>query len=262
LSGAKVLLRIREEFPGIPVMMTTASNKHWSYQSLLSIGANAYWMKEGLDVTSSKTMDERNAFTIENYREFARSIHQLCGTEYTLLRELGVLVKALESEKAWWEKGKWQFPRVDEYDNEEARFLKNRLNNANQNPEKGPILEIMREVTNFYSIYLKYVFTDGESNREMLWFYPSLIIQQLGKVVEHIHGFDDLAKTLRRKRKSPPNSRVLDYRKDKKGKDLYRRRNEVSHIAAVVKVDMDFLKEFLAEFFDYLRESPDSWEDI
>ncbi len=260
LSGAEVLIKIREEFPGIPVMMTTASNKHWSYQSLLSIGANAYWMKEGLDVTSSNNVDERNSFTIENYRKFIRSVHQLCGAEYTLLRELGGLVKRLESEAFWWEQGQWQYPKIDSWDDEEKRFYKRKLKNAIQNPAKEPILEIMKEVINFYSIYLKYVFSDDEFHKEINWFYPSLIVQQLGKVIEYIHGFDGLTRIFRRNKKNDPNSMVLDYRKDTEGKDLYKKRNEVSHIAAVDKVDIDFLKEFLTAFIDYLGKSPDSWE--
>ena len=260
LSGAKVLIKIREEFPGIPVMMTTASNKHWSYQSLLSIGANAYWTKEGLDVTSSNNMDERNEFTIRNYRKFIRSVYQLFGAEYRLFRELGELVNRLESETFWWEKGQWQYPKIYDFDDEEKRFYKYKLNDSIQNPAKKPILEIVKEVINLYSIYLKYVFSDDEFNKGINWFYPSLIVQQLGKVIESIHGFDNLTRTFRRNRKNGPNSMVFDYRKDTQGKDLYMKRNEVSHIAAVDKVDFDFLKEFVTEFIDYLRKSPDSWK--
>ncbi|MCL5028477.1 MAG: response regulator, partial [Bacteroidetes bacterium] len=49
MSGALLLKMLREEYLGIPIIVTTASNKVWTYAKLIELGADAYWIKEGLD---------------------------------------------------------------------------------------------------------------------------------------------------------------------------------------------------------------------
>src|SRR5262249_54552771 len=49
VSGKLLLARIRKDFKGVPVLITTASNKIWSFRELINLGADAYWVKEGMD---------------------------------------------------------------------------------------------------------------------------------------------------------------------------------------------------------------------
>ncbi|MBK7970970.1 MAG: response regulator [Bacteroidetes bacterium] len=49
LSGGVLLANIRKQYPGLPVLMTTASNKSWSYEELQRLGCDAFWTKEGID---------------------------------------------------------------------------------------------------------------------------------------------------------------------------------------------------------------------
>jgi CheY-like chemotaxis protein len=60
LSGAKVLRWLRDRSYGIPVIMTTASNKVWSLEQLIQLGADAFWVKEGLDERKTPGESVRN----------------------------------------------------------------------------------------------------------------------------------------------------------------------------------------------------------
>ena len=46
LSGMKVLNLIRTQYPTLPVIICSASNKSWSYEEAIDLGANGYWSKE------------------------------------------------------------------------------------------------------------------------------------------------------------------------------------------------------------------------
>lgn len=47
LTGIKILKKIKEINKGIQVIVTTASNKSWNYQTALSFGADGYLVKQG-----------------------------------------------------------------------------------------------------------------------------------------------------------------------------------------------------------------------
>jgi len=46
LSGMKILKVIRNKYPTLPVIICSASNKSWSYEHAIDLGANGYWCKE------------------------------------------------------------------------------------------------------------------------------------------------------------------------------------------------------------------------
>ena len=53
LSGMEVLKEIRKNGNLLPVIMATASNKSWSYETAIQNGANGYWEKERPDLDTS-----------------------------------------------------------------------------------------------------------------------------------------------------------------------------------------------------------------
>lgn len=70
ISGTMVLQEIKNEFNNIPVIMTTASNKAHSLVELTRLGADDYWIKEGIDSGMS------SAESVYNYAAFLSIIEK------------------------------------------------------------------------------------------------------------------------------------------------------------------------------------------
>jgi CheY-like chemotaxis protein len=64
LSGIRVLDRIRSNGNILPVIMATASNKSWSYETALDYGANGYWEKESPDLSVSWKYNYENTLNL------------------------------------------------------------------------------------------------------------------------------------------------------------------------------------------------------
>jgi len=112
-SGAVLLEMLRRDFPGIPVLMTTASNKVWTYEKLLQLGMDAYWIKEALDVSSSLGREEKATWSLSNYWIFCNLIKKLTGNEYDFLKRFSQRTMQLKSAKTpWWANVKWYNPEL------------------------------------------------------------------------------------------------------------------------------------------------------
>lgn len=102
VSGMKVLSILRERDLPCPILITTASNKVWTYKETLAQGAMAYWIKQGLDADNSVEA------TVENYQSLLRTIYWLCfHKDIQLLYSLAKTIKHLEKSEngpLWWEK--------------------------------------------------------------------------------------------------------------------------------------------------------------
>lgn len=99
VSGMKVLSILRECDLPCPILITTASNKVWTYKETLAQGAMAYWIKQGLDADNSVEA------TVENYQSLLRTIYWLCN--HRDLQSLFSLPKAIleldhKKESFWW----------------------------------------------------------------------------------------------------------------------------------------------------------------
>jgi CheY-like chemotaxis protein len=68
LTGGKLLKRIKDTYPYLPVIMTTASNKAWNMEQLLNEGADGYFIKQGPDSLPNVNMAK------ENYDSFVKLI--------------------------------------------------------------------------------------------------------------------------------------------------------------------------------------------
>jgi hypothetical protein len=74
------------------------------------------------------------------------------------------------------------------------------------------------------------------------WFYASLIIQNLGKIVEKLHYNG-----------AEVGVQCIGFREDVLGKQLFIKRNEASHIAIVGSLTMKEAKDYMKSLLDYLN---------
>lgn len=221
LSGAVLLKGIRKQFPGIPVLMTTASNKSWSYEVLLRIGSDAYWTKEGVDIGVTE-ID-----SVKNYIRFIELVNILTGEDYGFLKEYCNRIKKLEekTEKHWWQ-SKNRFKK-DELPEVESSFLYN----------------ILKDTSAIFREFLRSIVMKNTSSHVWNeWFYASLIIQNLGKIVEKLHYNG-----------AEVGVRCIEYREDIFGKQLFIKRNEASHIEKVGFLTIKDAKEYMKLLLDYLN---------
>ena len=102
MTGAKLLDALREKYAALPIIITTASNKVWSYEAVRELGADGYWVKPGIDVGLS---GEERMISYESIRALiSRSLNQ----PYQLARDLSDFIEVLNgSQCAWWETGCW-----------------------------------------------------------------------------------------------------------------------------------------------------------
>lgn len=173
LSGAKILERIRSEFPGLPVMMTTASNKAWTFQEIMNIGADAYWIKEGIDNHNAPED------IILNYYRFFWLINQLNDRKYKVLRDFSQFVKEIDYYGGWW--------------NNFQKQLKIKPIKIRSNSEE--LKKLLHEVVENIRMYLHYIHLEYGINNSHSdisdSYYSSSIINKLGNVIEIIHDIKE-----------------------------------------------------------------------
>ncbi len=258
-SGAKLLKQIREKYMGIPVLMTTASNKAWSYQNLLQIGADAYWIKGGLD--ENRSSEE----IVNNYLLFLDLVEKLMGEKYQLLKLFARRIEELKNiQTLWWVKAEWRHA-------DEDTILRQ------TNVKKSEIFSMLYECFIMTRSFLQlYVMESGyndvhSSSKFMIQFWASGIIQRLSFIIEAVHNFKDFGKngqeansTLMSKtyefRKGTKGEKIMPGRNDRKGRDLYHIRNEASHYAYLQNLTSDEwwkkLSKYIDELLTYLIDKP------
>lgn len=236
ISGKKLLDIIRINHKGLPVLITTASNKIWSYEELMKAGADAYWIKEGID----NQFDEKES--IENYFRFQWLVENLTDEKYKLLKILAdSAVKIISATQShWWEKKDWgveiikqNFPPLEKQTRVDKMELKNIYLDG---------LDLYRK---FLSLTLNPGFSLNTNNND--WFYYSSIIVHMAKIIELIHNLNNqVFKTYR------SFSGVIEARKDKKGNDLYSKRNDAAHLEKSKSLKYYDFKYFIVNLNNYL----------
>jgi len=152
-----------------PVMIVTASNKTSTTQTIISKGADAYWIKEGLD----------NRYSIEDsiysYWEFVAKVYTLCCTEnYLFLRNMKETLSVFNQFTYWWEK-------IDRF--------KNKLCNgdATQNViSKDYVVSILKDSISITESMLRENLLKGFS-QSLSSSIPSLLVVRLFQIIEEIH---------------------------------------------------------------------------
>ncbi|MDP2237022.1 MAG: hypothetical protein Q8J88_11365 [Bacteroidales bacterium] len=171
LSGIQVLKMLSQRLT-CPVLITTASNKIWSYKETFKNGALAFWIKEGLD----ENRDIR--FSIENYIRFVEIVYILTQSEeFKKLKNWKVSLQQLKTQKEefWWQHNDWVsdqhiYPKTKIIDREEIFSI---------------FTQSICVIEDFFRLKLQ------ESQNISTEHLPSAIITQLSSVLENIHQTDD-----------------------------------------------------------------------
>jgi CheY-like chemotaxis protein len=246
LSGARVLDFIREKHPTLPVIITTASNKIWNYEGLMELGADAYWIKEGLD--EQRTDDE----SAQNYVRLLELVTAVTSEKYQLLRRFGKEIERLRArtkeEMLWWEKEReWYDPYTDE---------------SLRTPIGGRevVFQLLNDALLMLRSYLhQFEIGHGFQSDTHSSFWLGSIMQQLGGIIEVIHDWDSLDIGDRSRAivgGIPRGNEYITRRGDWFGFRIYGQRNKAAHYASNRVVNWQYLKYFLANLLCYLHHDP------
>jgi CheY-like chemotaxis protein len=225
-SGAQLLVELRRIMPAFPIIVVTAVNKPWKHRHLMEIGADAVWVKEGID---EKQLPEDSVRNIIRLFELVR---KMTGPEYQFLSRVGLQINRLKkSPNLWWKKP-YSFQHCDP-----KRSLKNfRLHDPAciLRILNGSLLEIRRFLLDLH--LNRYVDQGSQPSQSILDqedYFVKSVIRDLSQIIEAIHGkkFDpgyqlnsqDIGGRVQ-------NQAQLSFgRGDWFGFGLYQHRNECSH---------------------------------
>lgn len=241
MSGALLLKKIRKEYPAIPVIVTTASNKVWTYEEMIKLGADAYWIKEGLD-------EQRNAEeSVRNYIGFLELVGKATREEYRFLKtavsKMNSLLDAHTRQSFWWERKDWNRDSI-RIDKTEQRLK--RVTTVLKRELRKIYLDGMELYRQFLSH--KVLRKSFELNEMNEWFYYSSIMIHLGKTIELIHNL-----YTKDYEAYGSFSKVIGHRNDKRGLKLYGERNAAAHLGKSKGVDFDRLRSFIENLNQYLE---------
>jgi len=170
-SGVQVLAKIRELEPALPVIMTTASNKLSSFFEIAETGADAYWVKQGVD--EQRTPRE----AIANYTRLLKLTAAAMGSEYQFARSFAEKVQELKNEPSpWWTSKEWIYCNADNYKHTTA--------------DQDTVGRILADSVEMLRAYLSETKMQPKGRDQSEAFWASAIVQQLANVVEVIHNID------------------------------------------------------------------------
>ena len=181
LSGAKLLQKLRKRYKGVPVIMTTASNKAWSHQQLTQVGADGYWIKEGLD--------ERRGpeGTVQNYLDLLRLVETATGKKYQFLKRFAGKIRELKSDDApWWKHKRWRNGHTTTADPENVfQVLEESLLML-----RSYLSEVeMRGVNSARGVSQHEGTALAASRNESFW--VSAVMQQMSNIIEIVHDIEE-----------------------------------------------------------------------
>lgn len=243
VSGVKVLRAIRERVSmGVPVIVTTASNKAWTLEKMFEYGADGYWIKEGID----NNWNYKEA--ISNINTLITLIRKATGKEYAFYMDYVSKCSDLQSQNThWWEKHTWE-------NKEETKC------------DKMIVFSVLEFVRKFFRAYLiTNVMGYGYDPNNNPKVFVRQVIKELSLIFEMIHNLDQ---------NSDNNISLGSLAYDRKdrllGSNLRYTRNEAVHS---IDPNSDFgaweyaqknpgqsydtdYKSFINNFFKYLNVSP------
>lgn len=189
LSGAKLLTKIRDAHLGLPIIIMTASNKIWTYNEVMQLGADDYWIKEGIDE------GRKASETVDNYISLLTKIDNTTSIEYKLLKsnaEKYVSIKTKDN--LWWT----NYSRIS----------------------KSVVLRILLDSNLMIRTLLQQKYLGfGYNNQIRDSFMVNSAIQNQHKIIEYIYNIGEYT----------PLMRVLMDRKDELAIILTNIRNKVAH---------------------------------
>lgn len=183
ISGIQVLKQLPAIQLPCPVIITSASNKIWSYRETLKLNADAYWIKEGLD-------DNYNLETsIENYLRLLDLVYALFfNEEYRFLYDKlvpAVLTIKNSTSPFWWESKFWEKNSYSFKRSESTISVR-----KSKPVAKEEIIDTLIAGTDLFKKYLSEKIQKSETIH-ISRYVGSLVIIQFCRVLEIIHRFDE-----------------------------------------------------------------------
>jgi DNA-binding NarL/FixJ family response regulator len=255
ISGIKVLMALKEKYPGLPILISSASNKIWSYQEVISSGADAYWIKEGIDnlINHEKSL--------MNYLQLLRFANAFMNEEYQFLKEMYIKYIELFSNdsKYWWESGSWPKPKKDKF-----RYTPYKLKSLNNSEieellpvkrinKKEDIAEIILQSIELYSTFLRKLYILKTISKSNSWFYYSSMILHFSKLIEKIHDYNSV-----QFHKIGGISLISRLRQeDKIALEISSQRNKVAHFKESTKTNFSDFENQYNKICIYLKHGKD-----
>jgi hypothetical protein len=206
ISGIKVLkgvidngTEIISEFSGIPIILTTASNKFRTFK-ILQNEIDDIWIKEGID----EHVSLRSA---NCYFNFLQTCYNYSGKYFYLVTRFTKAIYSIQMNNNFW----WL--KEDINASEQFKLSIDQISSRKQ--------EVLR-LLNLIRMQLKYSFQlNSSENKVLLENYLLTIAVSIGKIIELIHRMDLI--------KYCEPSSILKERKDNFGYYLYSIRNISTH---------------------------------
>jgi DNA-binding NarL/FixJ family response regulator len=236
LSGENLLNRLRIVFPTLPIIVFASTSLPRQKRKYLQLGADAVWIKEGIDQDMSILRH------FQNIMRLLELINKVCDKTYQFMSKLGQMVieieQACKQDKPiyWWQKyerPQWGHLQGGKY-KKFAFSNSSRYDIQDQLPKllRNLLMSLCGEVKKSLS-YDESIVTFGQNSAELV---NSLVIQ-MAKIIELIHGFDPKSKAADR-----IDSSVIGGRKGKDGSIevlrgdwiahyIYKLRNQGAHLA-------------------------------
>lgn len=241
ISGIQVLDQLRMSQLPCPVLITSASNKIWSFRETLKLNADAYWIKEGLDDNYG------NDDSVENYLRFIDLVYTLClNEEYRFLYDkLYPAISKVRNSRTpyWWETKFWKQDVLFSKKNEaKIRF------NKTSPVDKAEVIEILNAGFDLIRKFL----SAKIQNYETLFinkYIGSIIIIQFSRILEVIHRFDENNDRISLSEKMLAQIDEQVYNNFSK---LLMIRNSATHNFSV---NFSTITNFIELFFDYLSSN-------
>ena len=244
ISGIRVLELLVKNKPTCPILITTASNKLWTYKETTSLGADAYWIKQGLD--DSADIDP----CVENYLRLIDLVYVLCFSEEYRFVYKKLLPSFLHIQRAettfWWETKFWNDDVLYEVN---TSGLKEKKRVSKTKPiAREDVLESLLSSLDLLKKLLSDKMEKYDSFASM-GHTASLVILMLGRTLEVIHGLDvkNNQVHLSNKMQNQLGKNKYDY-----FSKLLTIRNKAAHEFVA---DFSYIKNFVDLLLEYLMDT-------
>jgi len=182
--GLHLLKRIRQHLPAMPIIIVTSINKTWRHREYIESGADAIWVKEGID--EMRTPKE----SLHNLIRLLELIRRTTGPEYTFLFRLNRAIEYLQQHvintKSW--KKKWVF------------WAKHSDSHSTHSVDAAIIIEILQGAFSLMRTFTKDSLMNFSENPKALLKeltnptpnkrsdYSKLVVNYAAKIIEAVHG--------------------------------------------------------------------------
>jgi CheY-like chemotaxis protein len=242
-TGMELARRLRVLAPFLPILLFTASNKAETLLISKSYDVDEYWLKPGLG--EHRGLGSREV----DITSLADKIERLLGPDYCWLQRMAQelsIIKTATAQAWWWERD-IQWPNPVRPDGKAINGLQPAVIAAiKQQPSlpeiRTSVIELLRPILESFRIALRLEQRDSSVPAPLA---PHLlragVFNQIGKIVELIHGFTDRSAVPDEfqkagtvgGRKDVKDDCFVFFRQDWLAFRLFSQRNEWSHVRLI-----------------------------